>query len=50
MEVSVTKIAVVQDDSRLSGGNRGLYYIDPNGGAPPFTDVIFDNFAAGKVK
>ncbi len=49
MNVNGANIAVVSDNSGLSSGYPGLYYIDPNGDVPPITDVIFDNFVAGQV-
>lgn len=49
MQVNGKTIAVVNDNSGLTSGYPGLYYIDPNQGVPPITDVIFDNFAAGSV-
>jgi hypothetical protein len=47
MKVNGTNIATVTDTSGLTSGYPGLYYVDPNGGAPPSNDVIWDNFAAG---
>ena len=49
MEVNGTTIQTVTDTSGVTGGYPGLYYIDPNGGAPPSNDVIFDNFVAGCI-
>jgi hypothetical protein len=49
MQVNGTTIATVTDDSGVTNGNPGLYYIDPNGDVPPPTDVIWDNFVAGQV-
>ena len=49
MQVNGTTIAVVADTSGITSGDPGLYYIDLNGGAPPPTDVIFDNFVAGRI-
>src|SRR6266852_716959 len=47
MKVNGTIIATVNDTSGITDGYPGLYYVDPNGAAPPSNDVIFDNFAAG---
>jgi uncharacterized protein YjdB len=49
MQVNGTTIATVTDNSGVTNGNPGLYYIDPNGDVPPPTDVIWDNFVAGRV-
>jgi hypothetical protein len=49
MQVNGTTIATVTDTSGITGGYPGMYYIDPNGDVPPITDVIFDNFVAGKI-
>jgi hypothetical protein len=49
MNVNGTNVAVVSDNSGLTSGYPGMYYIDPNGGVPSITDVIFDNFVAGQV-
>lgn len=49
MIVNGTMVAVVKDTSGLTSGYPGLYYIDPNGGVPSTTDVIFDNFGAGQI-
>lgn len=49
MQVNGTTIATVNDNSGVTAGFPGLYYIDPNGDVPPVTDVIFDNFVAGQV-
>jgi len=49
MQVNGTTIAIVTDTSGITGGYPGMYYIDPNGDVPPITDVIFDNFVAGKI-
>lgn len=49
MQVNGMTIATVTDTSGLTNGFPGLYYIDPNGGAPSNTDVIFDNFVAGRI-
>jgi uncharacterized protein YjdB len=49
MQVNGTSIATVADTSGLTIGYPALYYIDLNGDAPPPTDVIFDNFVAGRV-
>jgi hypothetical protein len=49
MQVNGTTIATVTDTSGVTGGYPGLYYIDPNGDAPPSNDVIFDNFVAGSI-
>ena len=47
MKVNGTTIATVTDTSGLTSGYPGLYYVDPNGGAPASNDVIWDTFAAG---
>ncbi len=47
MKVNGTTIATVTDTSGITAGYPGLYYVDPNGGAPSSNDVIFDNFSAG---
>jgi hypothetical protein len=49
MQVNGITIATVTDTSGIINGYPGLYYIDPNGGAPPNNDVIFDNFVAGHI-
>jgi len=49
MQVNGTTIATVTDNSGVTSGYPGLYYIDPNGDVPPPTDVIFDSFVAGQV-
>jgi len=49
MEVNGTTIASVTDTSGITSGYPGLYYIDPNGGAPQSNDVIFDKFVAGHI-
>jgi uncharacterized protein YjdB len=49
MQVNGTTIATVTDNSGVTSGYPGLYYIDPNGDVPPPTDVIFDNFVAGRI-
>ena len=49
MQLNGTTIATVTDTSGLINGYPGLYYIDLNGGAPSNTDVIFDNFVAGRI-
>jgi hypothetical protein len=49
IKVNGTTIATVTDTSGITSGYPGLYYIDPNGGAPPSNDVIFDNFVAGVI-
>jgi uncharacterized protein YjdB len=49
MQVNGTTIATVTDNSGVTNGNPGLYYIDPNGDVPPPNDVIWDNFVAGRV-
>jgi len=49
MQVNGITIATVTDTSGLINGYPGLYYIDLNAGAPPITDVIFDNFVAGHI-
>jgi trimeric autotransporter adhesin len=49
MQVNGITVAVVPDSSGLSSGYPGMFYIDPNGDVPTLTDVIFDNFAAGRV-
>ncbi len=49
MQVNGATLAVVSDNSGLSYGYPGMFYIDPNGGVPSVTDVIFDNFVAGQI-
>jgi len=49
MQVNGITIATVTDTSGIISGYPGLYYIDLNGGAPPSSDVIFDNFVAGQI-
>jgi len=49
MQVDGATIAVVNDSSGLTNGYPGMFYIDPNGDVPGLTDVIFDNFVAGKI-
>jgi trimeric autotransporter adhesin len=49
MQVNGTTVATVTDASGIINGYPGLYYIDPNGGAPSNNDVIFDNFVAGRI-
>jgi hypothetical protein len=49
MQVNGTTIATVTDNSGVTSGYPGLYYIDPNGDVPPPNDVIFDNFVAGRI-
>jgi uncharacterized protein YjdB len=49
MEVNGSTIATVNDNSGVTTGFPGLYYIDPNGDVPPPTDIIFDNFVAGQI-
>jgi Bacterial Ig-like domain (group 2) len=47
MKVNGSVIGTVTDTSGVTGGYPGLYYIDPNSGAPPSSDVMWSNFAAG---
>ena len=49
MQVNGTTVAVVNDTSGLTSGYPGMFYIDPNGGVPGVSDVLFDNFAAGQI-
>ncbi len=49
MTVNGRVIATVTDNSGVTSGYPGLYYIDPNGDVPPPSDVIWDNFVAGSV-
>ena len=49
LQVNGTTIATVTDNSGLTSGYPGLYYIDPNGDVPPPNDVIFDNFVVGRI-
>jgi hypothetical protein len=49
MQVNGTTIATVTDNSGVTSGYPGLYYIDPNGDVPPPTDIIWDNFVAGRI-
>ncbi|HEX6804562.1 MAG TPA: Ig-like domain-containing protein [Terriglobales bacterium] len=49
MQVNGKTIAVVTDTSGNTTGYTGMYYVDPNPDAPPITDVIFDNFVAGRI-
>lgn len=49
MKVNGTTIATATDTSGVMTGYPALYYIDLNGGVPPATDVIFDNFVAGQI-
>lgn len=47
MQLNGTTVATVTDTSGINNGYPGLYYVDPNGGGPTTSDVIFGNFAAG---
>ena len=49
MQVNGVTLAVVSDTSGLTSGYPGMFYIDPNGDVPSLADVIFDNFAAGRI-
>ncbi len=46
MKVNGTLIAQATDDSGLTSGYPGLYYVDPNF-QPSASDIIWDNFSAG---
>ncbi|MGH9342634.1 MAG: hypothetical protein ACRD19_02550 [Terriglobia bacterium] len=47
MKVNGRIVATATDTSGLTSGYPGLYYIDPNGGGPSASDIIWANFSAG---
>jgi uncharacterized protein YjdB len=47
MTLNGNVVTTVTDTSGINSGYPGLYYVDPNGGGPTSTDVIFANFSAG---
>ena len=50
MQVNGNTVATVTDNSGVTSGYPGLYYIDPNGDVPPPNDVMWDNFVAGSIE